>query len=66
MPDLLLNTEGFASLTGLRAVVTGSSTGIGRAIALEFARAGAAELVIHCRQSLDKAEAVAHECRRAG
>ncbi len=32
---------GFADLSGLRAVVTGSSSGIGRAIAWEFARGGA-------------------------
>jgi 3-oxoacyl-[acyl-carrier protein] reductase len=55
----------FASLSSVRAVVTGASTGIGRAIALEFARAGA-NLVIHCRQSIDKANEVAEECRQAG
>ncbi len=38
-----------SQLTGLTAVVTGSSSGIGRAIALELATAGAAVLVHACR-----------------
>ncbi len=44
-------------LTGLKAVVTGSSTGIGRAIALNLARGGA-DVAIHCRNSLDAARQV--------
>src|SRR5687768_3919086 len=40
----------FADLSGRRALVTGASSGIGRAIALELARAGA-DVVIHHRQS---------------
>ncbi|MGQ0633612.1 MAG: SDR family NAD(P)-dependent oxidoreductase [Planctomycetaceae bacterium] len=55
----------FANLTGLTAVVTGSSTGIGRAIALELARGGA-DLVIHCRRETADAQAVAAECRKLG
>jgi 2-amino-4-hydroxy-6-hydroxymethyldihydropteridine diphosphokinase len=47
-------------LRGLRAVVTGSSSGIGRAIALEFAAAGAAVLV-HARRSRQAAETVRGE-----
>lgn len=55
----------FADLTGLKAVVTGSSSGIGREIALGFARGGA-DVVIHCRQSLDAAEKLAEEIRQLG
>lgn len=55
----------FASLAGCRAVVTGSSSGIGRAIALEFARAGA-DVVIHCHRSISKAQEVAAEIESMG
>lgn len=55
----------FAGLSGRRAVVTGASRGIGQAIALELARAGA-DLVIHSGSSLEKARAVCEECRRWG
>ncbi len=47
------------------AVVTGSSTGIGRACALELARAGAAVL-IHAAHRRQEAEAVAEEIRHDG
>lgn len=47
------------------AVVTGSSSGIGRAIALELAAAGA-DVLVHARRSRDKAEQVAAEIRAAG
>jgi 2-amino-4-hydroxy-6-hydroxymethyldihydropteridine diphosphokinase len=49
-------------LQGLNAVVTGSTSGIGRAIALELADAGA-NVIIHGRRSLEAAETVAAECR---
>ena len=49
-------------LTGRTAVVTGSTSGIGRAIALMLAEAGA-NVVIHGRRSIESAEAVAKECR---
>jgi 3-oxoacyl-[acyl-carrier protein] reductase len=55
----------FGDLSGRRAVVTGSSSGIGRAIALEFARAGA-DLVVHARQAAIDAESLADEARRLG
>jgi 3-oxoacyl-[acyl-carrier protein] reductase len=47
-------------LEGKTALVTGGSRGIGRAIALELARAGA-EVVVGCRSGADEAEAVARE-----
>ena len=55
----------FADLTGLRALVTGASSGIGRAIALELAQGGA-DVTIHCRESREAAEEVAFACRRLG
>jgi 3-oxoacyl-[acyl-carrier protein] reductase len=45
-------------LAGLVAVVTGSSSGIGRAIALEIASAGA-DCLVHARQNREGADAVA-------
>ncbi|TMK23511.1 MAG: 3-oxoacyl-[acyl-carrier-protein] reductase [Actinobacteria bacterium] len=50
----------FASLEGKNALVTGASRGIGRAIAVELAQAGAS-VVIGYRTGKDKAEALASE-----
>ena len=47
----------FASLHGRRAVVTGASSGIGRAVALEFAMAGA-DVVVHCAHNVQAARGV--------
>ena len=50
----------FCSLEGKRALVTGGSRGIGKAIALELARAGA-EVVVGYRSGAQEAEGVAKE-----
>jgi 3-oxoacyl-[acyl-carrier protein] reductase len=52
----------FASLEGKRALVTGASKGIGRAIAEELARAGA-EVVVGYRSGADEAETLASEIK---
>jgi 3-oxoacyl-[acyl-carrier protein] reductase len=52
-------------LRGTRAVVLGSTSGIGRAVALALADAGA-DVIVHGRTSRDKAEAVADLVRTRG
>ncbi|HMH40004.1 MAG TPA: 3-oxoacyl-[acyl-carrier-protein] reductase [Gaiellaceae bacterium] len=52
--------DAFASLEGKAALVTGGSRGIGRAIALELARAGA-DVTLSYRSGQDEAEHVASE-----
>ena len=47
------------------AIITGSSRGIGKAVALRFAAEGA-KVVVNCRSSVDKAEAVAGEISGGG
>jgi 3-oxoacyl-[acyl-carrier protein] reductase len=53
------------SLIGRAAVVTGASSGIGRAIALELARAGA-DVLVHARRSREAAEETAAQIRELG
>ena len=55
----------FADLRGHTALVTGSSSGIGRAIALELAQAGAT-IIVHYRTSQAAAEAVCDSIDSAG
>jgi 2-amino-4-hydroxy-6-hydroxymethyldihydropteridine diphosphokinase len=50
-------------MRGMRALVTGSTSGIGRAIALEFARAGA-DVIVHGRRSMQAAADVVASLRR--
>jgi 2-amino-4-hydroxy-6-hydroxymethyldihydropteridine diphosphokinase len=70
--DLLAELQGLRphgsapgrELAGRRGVVTGSTSGIGRAIALELAAAGA-DVIVHGRRA-QPAEETAEEVRRAG
>jgi 3-oxoacyl-[acyl-carrier protein] reductase len=57
--------QSFGDLTGRRVVVTGASTGIGRAIALEMAAAGAAVLVHYAHNQTAAAE-VCREIQSGG
>ncbi len=57
--------EATLSLEGKIAVVTGASRGIGRAIALELARRGAA-VVVNYNRAAEKAEEVVEAIRNAG
>jgi 3-oxoacyl-[acyl-carrier protein] reductase len=52
-------------LSGIRAAVLGSTSGIGRATALALAAAGA-DVIVHGRRSPDAAQAVADDCRAFG
>lgn len=53
------------ALTGKRAIVTGAGTGIGREIALEFARQGA-EVALHYSRSAEGAQSAVEQIRSAG
>jgi NAD(P)-dependent dehydrogenase (short-subunit alcohol dehydrogenase family) len=53
------------NLTGRNALVTGSSQGIGRAIALTMAQSGA-NVLVHCRNETEAGQAVADEVSRLG
>ena len=54
-----------ARLTGVRAIVTGSSRGIGRSIALSFAEEGA-DIIVNCDQSPHEGEEVVKAIKTIG
>jgi 3-oxoacyl-[acyl-carrier protein] reductase len=59
------DTSATSELSGKVAVVTGSSSGIGRAIALELARAGA-DVLVHARSNQSGADETAQAIRAMG
>jgi 2-amino-4-hydroxy-6-hydroxymethyldihydropteridine diphosphokinase len=65
--DLLLRLDAAPTreLAGQTALVTGSTSGIGRAIALELAAAGA-RVILHGRRSAATAASLVQECRERG
>lgn len=60
-----MSTKERLNLTGHKALITGSSQGIGAAIALSLAEFGA-DVVIHCRGEVEKANVVAEKARAYG
>lgn len=64
-PSDTTDTSAASELYGQVAVVTGSSSGIGRAIALELARAGA-DVILHARNNQAGAESVKQKIRGFG
>lgn len=54
-----------SKLKGKRAIVSGASRGIGRAVAIELAKAGA-EVVVNYRSQAAEGEAAVRECERFG
>ena len=57
--------KGFGRLAGRAAVITGADSGIGRAVAIAFAREGADVLISYLNEE-DDAEETAHWVRQAG
>lgn len=60
-----MNSESFANLAGMKGVVTGSTSGIGRAIASELAKAGS-DIIVHGCKNIDLAQSLADELRADG
>lgn len=58
--------EGTSRLEGLRAIVTGGDSGIGRAVAIAFAREGADVVLSYLPEEQEDAEATAQWVRTAG
>ena len=60
-----MNENSTFTLKGLTALVTGSSRGIGAALAMGLARAGA-DVVVHCATDVDAADHVCESIRSCG
>lgn len=60
-----MNATTTANLQGLRTIVLGSTSGIGKATALRLAEAGA-DVIVHGRRSVEQANEVADACRSRG
>ena len=60
-----METTDFLGLQGKKALITGSSRGIGRAIALELSKAGV-EIAIHYASRSDEAETLKEEIEKNG
>src|SRR4029079_1211061 len=61
VPDCGENSyRGSGRLTGKRAVITGGDSGIGRAVAIAFAREGADVLISYLNEDDDAAEVARH------
>ncbi|MFE0021118.1 SDR family oxidoreductase [Amycolatopsis sp. NPDC059021] len=63
--DLMEDYEGRGLLRGLRALITGGDSGIGRAVAIAFAKEGADIAIAYLNEHED-AEATAHRVRAEG
>ncbi|CAN5205483.1 SDR family oxidoreductase [soil metagenome] len=58
--------EGNGRLTGRRALITGGDSGIGRAVAIAFAREGADVAIVHLPEEQDDADSTIGLVREAG
>lgn len=57
---------GSRRLAGKKALITGGDSGIGRAVAIAYAREGADVAIVHLPEEADDAESTVHHIRQAG